>query len=89
MLLLMTAVIFCLMSWVHATWAKGKAVAGTRKLRLMFFGISLASFIFAFYDIILYLGRGIPFISLLLSFAIGGFFTVLERMIELFENKDI
>lgn len=32
---------------------------------------------------------GIPFVSVLISFAIGGLFTVMERSFEILENKDL
>ncbi len=75
-----------------------------RKARLCFFGISLISFVFGLFDVAIfafgfhgmkvsfdypYLWMGdIPFISFLASIFTGGFFSVLERFLDLLEKKD-
>jgi hypothetical protein len=93
-------------SWWNATGQNGRKISRTRKARLLFFGITLASFLFAFVDICRYFFAnsntivlyqsypwvtigGIPFFSVLLSFATGGLFTVLERLLEIKEKNDI
>jgi hypothetical protein len=77
------------MSWYNASWSNGRRLLGIRKIRLLFLGVSLGFFINAVLDIMSYYGTGIKFVSLLMSFAIGGIFAVLERLIEAVENKDI
>jgi hypothetical protein len=91
-------------------WYSEKKLGKTRKFRLFLFGISLASFLFATADLILfllgphgshqellgfsdnypYLWIGnIPLISFLASAVSGGFFGLLERVLELHEKKDL
>ena len=97
----------CYNSWLEARWNNGKKVSKIRKWRLLFFGISLSSFAFAFIDVFrfMFFGningiqvygaypwlviQGIPFSSVLLSFATGGFFTFLERLFDAKEKGDI
>jgi len=74
-----------------------------RKARLLFFGISLISFVFALIDLMQfafgfhgirvsddfpYLWLGdIPFVSFLASFSIGGFFGMIERFLNFMKRK--
>lgn len=98
--------LFCFNSFWSAKWANGKEVSRTRKLRLLFFGITFSSFVFAFTNVCRFfldntgtmtVGNtypwitigGIPFFSVLLSFATGGLFAVLERFLDIKENGDI
>jgi hypothetical protein len=76
-----------------------------REVRLVFFGISLTSFVFALLDVMRFLIGyhrilllhdfpyimlgDISFFSILASFSLGGFFGVIERFIELLEKKDL
>jgi hypothetical protein len=76
-----------------------------RKARLIFFGISLISFVYALIDLMQfvfgfhgmkvsndfpYIWIGdVPFVSFLASFSIGGFFGIIERFLELHEKKDL
>ena len=89
-------------------WAREVTVKNTlHKARLVFFGISLISFIFAFIDLAQFFFfsnpnwmvlsdappfvviRGIPFLSVLTSFAIGGLFSLAERYLDLHAKGDI
>ncbi len=75
----------------------------THKARLLFFGISLISFILAFADLAQY-GLGshtikvsnidiyigdISFSAIQTNFAVAGFFSLLERGLDLHEKKDL
>jgi len=77
----------------------------SRKARLVFFGITIASLLLALIDVLQfvlgfhgvkvggdfpYLWLGdIPFFSLLASFLLGGIFSAAERFLELKEKKDL
>ncbi|MGA2573940.1 MAG: hypothetical protein ABSF36_07085 [Candidatus Methanomethylicaceae archaeon] len=103
-LVVVFTVIFCFSSWNYATWNNGKKLSGVSKSRLLFFGVSLASFGSALIDVVLYLFvytntitwgsagillGGIPFGSVLFSLAVGGLFTLMEHYFEVVENKDL
>jgi hypothetical protein len=85
--------------WISESIIKKK----THKARLLFFGISLISFILAFADLAqfafgshtirishidIYIGD-ISFLAILTNFAIAGFFSLLERGLDLQEKKDL
>jgi ABC-type Fe3+-siderophore transport system permease subunit len=102
--IILAIVMICVVSY---SWSNEKRLRDIHKLRLVFFGISAASFVFALIDvlqfvltysvnsILVYNGPpyltvgGIPFVSVLLSFALGGFFSVAERYLDLHEKKDL
>jgi hypothetical protein len=88
--------------WIFVTEKRLKTI---RKARLFFFGFSIASFGLAILDVVItilqkanvFLYNGFPYItigsisfgSILISFALGGFFSVVERFLDLHEKGDI
>jgi hypothetical protein len=94
-------------SFGDARWANGKKVSRIRKWRLLFFGVALSSFAYAFIaafqfiffgninGIQVHFGfpwltiQGVPFFSILLTFATGALFTTLERFLDIKEKGDI
>jgi hypothetical protein len=94
----------CLVFFPTYLWLTERTIKKrTHKARLLFFGISLISFILAFADLgqfvfgshtikvsdfDFYMGD-ISFLSILTNFAFAGFFSLLERGLDLHEKQDL
>jgi hypothetical protein len=58
-------------------------------VRLSLLGMAIISFIYAFADILCFYNSGLSVGSFLASIAFGGFLTVFERFIDLYERKEL
>lgn len=100
----------CTLFIARMSWDKDRRLGKPRKMRLFLFGLSLASFVFAAGDLVVfllsphgqhqqlfaysdtypYLWLGtLPLVSFIGSAVSGGFFSLLERYLELHEKKDL